>query len=58
MKTVSAKATFSSKAKDLFGSRDSARETFKKVIEARSETATGTFTVRGVTLRTERAKRK
>ena len=56
MKSVSAKATLSPKARALFGSRDTARETFKKVIEARSS-STGSFTVSGVNIRTERRKK-
>lgn len=57
MKSISAKATFSASAKGLFGSRDTARETFKKVIESRSS-ASGQFVVDGKTIRTEPRKSK
>jgi len=57
MKTVSARATLSETGKNLFSTRETARETFKKVIEVRSNHS-GTFKVGTVHIRTERPKNK
>lgn len=54
MKNVSARATFTGKAEKLFGTREAARETAKKIIDSHSGKS-GTFTVGGYSLRTERS---
>lgn len=59
MKTVSARATFTDRAaKKLFGTREAARETAKKVLDTRRASESGTFYVRGLALRTERSSTK
>lgn len=54
MKIVSARATFSKKARNLFSTRESARETVKGILEVR-DSKEGAFVVRGSRLRTERS---
>lgn len=55
MKNVSARATFTDKAAEkLFGTREAARETAKRILDSHSSKSGG-FTVRGYVLRTERA---
>jgi hypothetical protein len=54
MKPIHAKATMSQTAKTLFADRAVARETFRKIIETRSE-ASGEFKIGRVRIRTERA---
>lgn len=57
MKNVSARATFSEKAKSLFSSKETSREIANRVLESRSasrSTMSGKFVVSGHPMRTER----
>jgi hypothetical protein len=54
MKPIAARATFSNRAKKLFGDRVSARETAREILQSRDRN-TGSFVVRGRLLRTERS---